>query len=114
MLMFCSVGATTEGTLVLGRPDAAKHKQYFRKNTFRKSHYSEPLQILVENLMLLGVKSTQKAHSSIKVNSDLSFKAEMVTFREANHRNDESEWKFINLRWELATQMKTTFLWKST
>ena len=46
--MFGSVGATTEGTLELGRPDIAKHKQNFRKEDVRgfpffgtASHFSE-------------------------------------------------------------------------
>ena len=90
VLMFCDVWATKLQRALRGCSDIAKHKQNLRKKDVRDFLSFGTAADFSENLMLFGVKITQKAHSSIKVDSDLSFKAETVAFREAKHEIDRN------------------------
>ena len=94
--MFCGVGATTEGTLELGRPDIAKHKHNFRKKDVREFPFFGTASHFSENLMLFGGQNDQNSHFSPGSKVNHAFKAKKVAFRERNCKNAEKSCFFYS------------------
>ena len=66
------------------------------KKTFGNFHSSEPLLILVENLMLFGGQNDQNSHFSPGSKVNHAFKAKKVAFRERNCKNAEKSCFFYS------------------